>query len=146
MRRVRLEALEDAPDWFWATYDDEVGRPERWWREFIDIGAWFVSLEEERPVGVAAAIRDAGLGESARQLISMWVAPPARNRGIGRALIERVKEWVRSEDVGELRLDVTDGNDDALRLYLRCGFQLTGHTTPHPRDPSLVEREMCLRL
>lgn len=146
VRTVRLAALEDAPDWFWATHDDEADRPEGWWREFIDRGVWFVAWEEEQPVGIVAAISDPAFDESDRQLISMWVAPVARNRGLGSALVERVKEWARSEGIRELRLDVTDGNDAALRLYLRSGFRPSGHTTPHPRDPSLAEREMRLQV
>lgn len=86
------------------------------------------------------------VGESERQVSSMWVAPEARNRGIGTALIEQITDSARREGVRELQLEVTDGNDEALRLYERCGFRLTGRTSPHPRKVGLAEREMRLRL
>jgi ribosomal protein S18 acetylase RimI-like enzyme len=146
VREVRLSALTDAPDWFWATHEEEVDKPETWWKDFIDLGAWFVAFESERPVGIAAAIRASELEDSDRQLISMWVAPAFRRLGIGRRLIDAVKEAARKEGVTELQLQVTETNTAAARLYERCGFQATGATTPLPRDPGLIEHEMRLRL
>ena len=57
VRKLRLAALMDTPDWFWATYEDEVGQPETWWRDFIAAGAGFIAFIEDRPVGIAAGIR-----------------------------------------------------------------------------------------
>lgn len=143
---IRLTALKDSPDWFWATYHEEAEKDETWWRRFIEVGAWFVAFDDENPVGIAAAIRGSDSDECDRQAISMWVAPQARKAGIGRRLIESLKEWARSERLRQLQLDVTDSNDAALRLYQRCGFRLTGRTTPHPRNARLMEREMRLSL
>jgi len=146
VRRVRLAALKDTPDWFWSAYEEEVDKPESWWRDFIELGAWFIAYETDRPVGVAAAIAGPELHESDRQLISMWVAPEVRGQGIGTQLVEAVKAWARESGVRELQLEVTEGNGDAARLYERCGFRATGRTTPLPRNPELVEREMRLRM
>ena len=146
VRAVRLAALKDAPDWFWVTYDEERDKPERWWRDFIDGGAWFVAYEETQPLGIAAGIRDPELDACTRQLISMWVAPDARDRGIGVQLVETVKAWAREDGATELQLQVTEGNERAVRLYERCGFRTTGSSTPLPRNPRLIEREMRVRL
>jgi RimJ/RimL family protein N-acetyltransferase len=146
LREIRLAALKDSPDWFWATYEEEVGKPATWWRDFIDAGAWFVAFENGRAVGVAAAMRDPQLADSDRQLISMWVDPDARKRGIGTQLIEAVKVWAREDGARELQLEVTDANEVAARVYERSGFRLTGRATAHPRDLRLTEHEMRLRL
>jgi GNAT superfamily N-acetyltransferase len=146
VRRLRLAALRDSPDWFWATYDEEVGRPDEWWRERVDSGAWFIAYTDGLPVGLAGAITAPELDPSARQLVSMWVDPAARSKGVGRQLIEAVEKWARAQDVRALQLQVTEGNAAAYRLYRRCGFAPTGRTEPGPRDPSLVEHEMRLPL
>ena len=146
VRKVRLAALRDTPDWFWATYDEEVDKPENWWRDFIEAGAWFIAYDGEQPVGIAAALPAHYLEESDRQLISMWVEPAARGTGVGAALVNAVLAWARAEGVRELQLQVTEKNDAARRLYERCGFRATGRADPLPRDPSLIEHEMRFRL
>lgn len=147
VRDVRLAALQDAPINFWATYEDEVQRPDGWWRDrFIGEGAWFVALDGPDPVGIAAAVGDHDLGRAMKQLISMWVAPAARRRGVGRALVEAVVAWAREEGLSALQLEVTETNDAAARLYESCGFAFTGRTQPHPREADLMEREMRLKL
>src|SRR5919106_460409 len=107
VRKVRLAALLDTPDLFWSTHDDEVDKPESWWREFVDAGAWFVAYDGGLPVGISAAIRDPELEESDRQLISMWVEPDARGGGVGAKLIEAVKAWARADGARALQLQVT---------------------------------------
>lgn len=146
VREIRLRGLRDAPDFFWSSYEDEVDQAPEWWREFVDAGAWFVAWDSGRPVGIVAAISDRNLGATTRQLISMWVTPEARGRRLAGKLVDEVKEWAARAGVETLLLDVTHGNDRARRLYERCGFRLTGRTTPHPRDPRLGELQMQLRL
>jgi ribosomal protein S18 acetylase RimI-like enzyme len=146
VREVRLAALRDTPDWFWATHEEEVVKPESWWRDFVESGAWFLAQNEGVAVGVAAVISSAALEDSTRQLISMWVAPNARRRGIGTRLIDAVITWARAEGIRELQLQVTDRNEIARRFYERFGFKGTGRGEPHPRERWLIEQEMRLRI
>lgn len=60
------------------------------------------------------------------ELISMWVAPTARGRGVGDALVHEVERWGCSEGAHTLRLRVADGNRAASELYQRHGFRHTG--------------------
>ncbi len=78
VRDVRLAALKDAPDWFWSTFDQEVSKPEEWWRSFIQAGTWLIAFDDGTPVGIVAVIRAAGAPAQEHKLISMWVAPRAR--------------------------------------------------------------------
>ena len=158
VRELRLAALQDTPDFFWATHEEEVTQPQSWWRDFIAGGAWFLAFAGARPVGLAAVVEPfetiesqdaAPAGEppmSFLDLISMWVDPAARGRGLGQSLVEAAMQWARSEGVRELRLWVTEGNDGARRLYERAGFVATGRSTPLPRKPLLLEHEMRLTL
>ena len=49
-----------------------------------------------------------------------------RRRGVGRALIERAKQWARDRRLPGLMLETQDNNVGACRLYARCGFELAG--------------------
>ena len=67
-----------------------------------------------------------------QQLISMWVAPSARGRGVGRALVGRV---IAAAAGRPLWLRVLDGNETAIRLYQRCGFVLDDSRPGRQRLP-----------
>lgn len=50
------------------------------------------------------------------------VAPWARGRGVGAALLDAVCQEARRRGLGAVRLDVIDTNPRAMALYLRKGF------------------------
>jgi ribosomal protein S18 acetylase RimI-like enzyme len=52
----------------------------------------------------------------------MYVRPQARNRGVGRRLVEAVIEVARRRGVELLQLAVVSDNEPARRLYARLGF------------------------
>ena len=56
------------------------------------------------------------------ELISMWVAPQARGRGVGQSLIEDVRKWATAQGARRLVLSVRTRNEPAIRLYTRSGF------------------------
>ncbi|GAA4262361.1 GNAT family N-acetyltransferase [Dactylosporangium darangshiense] len=127
-RRLRLAALAEAPYAFGsrlADWQGEGDRAERWRDRLALPGSYnVVALLDEQPVGMASGVPadEPGVVE----LISMWVSPPARGRGVGDRLIQGVEEWARQGQAKVLRLSVMQGNEAAERLYRRCGFVGTG--------------------
>lgn len=77
---------------------------------------------------------------------SMWVAPAARGRGLGRDLLDTVRGWTAEHGHSRLRLDVMNTQEAARSLYAGYGFRPTGRTEALERDPSLVRVEMELVL
>jgi ribosomal protein S18 acetylase RimI-like enzyme len=80
------------------------------------------------------------------ELVSMWVAPGSRRRGVGQSLIDEVVGWALATAADALALGVADGNDAAIAAYERAGFVLTGEHHPLPSDPSREELRMTLAL
>ena len=80
-------------------------------------------------------------------LISMWVAPTGRRRGIGAALVDEVIAWARKHGFLRLFLDVGADNIAARALYESRGFTLTGveGVLPPPRE-HVKELEMEILL
>jgi GNAT superfamily N-acetyltransferase len=80
-------------------------------------------------------------------LISMWVAPEARRRGIGEARIEVVVAWAEANGIHRLLLDVADDNAAAIALYAKCGFQPNREagSLPAPRE-HIREHQRELRI
>jgi ribosomal protein S18 acetylase RimI-like enzyme len=127
-RALRLAALAEAPYAFGsrlADWQGEGDREERWRQRLGVPGSYHVvALLDGRPVGMAGGIPTAD-GDVA-ELISMWVAPDARGRGVGDRLVAAVERWACRDGATRLRLSVAEGNDAAWALYERCGFQPAG--------------------
>ncbi|MFK7949097.1 MAG: GNAT family N-acetyltransferase [Saprospiraceae bacterium] len=53
----------------------------------------------------------------------MFVKPSFRGQGINRLIIDRLYDWAKANDLREIRLEVYDGNDAAIRAYEKAGFK-----------------------
>ncbi len=140
LRDVRLAALADAPHAFCARLADERVYGREKWISFLGAAAWFVARRDEAPVALAAGMT--GVRDPEPELISMWVAPAERGRGIGSALTRAVLDWARAEAADTLALWVTDGNVAARRMYERFGFAATGEWAPTPHTAATGEIRM----
>ena len=140
LRDIRLAALQDAPQAFGSTYQREARFTEaQWRRRFSDRAVtFFAHLDEDpAPAGIAGVWVDDGAAE----LVSMWVRPDARGRGVGAALV-MAAGWAKARDHDTLFLWVTELNASARRLYERYGFTPSGDRQPLPSDPTLTEIRM----
>jgi ribosomal protein S18 acetylase RimI-like enzyme len=146
LRAIRLRALRDSPDAFGTLFADEEARSLTSWSQAIADLPTFVAVDEGRDVGMVRSGVDSRRADSA-WLISMWVAPEARRRGIGEALIEVVVAWAEANGIHRLLLDVADDNAAAIALYAKTGFQPNGEagSLPAPRE-HIREHQRELRI
>lgn len=63
------------------------------------------------------------------ELHRLYLDIPLRGRGTGRALVEAVLEWCRTQSVSRLILWSDTRFESAHRLYDRMGFRQTGERT-----------------
>lgn len=143
-RDVRLASLRDSPEAFSATLESALARDEASWREGLATRTQFVAMSGDDAVGTAGGVVDP-TGEFG-ELVSMWVAPEWRGRGVARQLIEEVATWAVRLGFGELRLWVVEGNERAERAYARAGFARTGRAQPVRPDEPAIEFEMAMKL
>ena len=52
----------------------------------------------------------------------MYVEPTHRGHGINGKILAELKDWCRRRQVGELRLEVYQGNAAAISAYAKAGF------------------------
>lgn len=52
----------------------------------------------------------------------MYVDPNHRGKGVNMKIIQALKEWARSQNISELRLDVYHDNISAIKAYEKIGF------------------------
>jgi GNAT superfamily N-acetyltransferase len=131
-RELRLAALAEAPQAFGSRLADWQGEGDREvrWRDRLSIPGShnLVALVDGEPAGMASGIPDDEPGVA--ELISMWVSPAARGRGVGDRLLAAVEQWARQAGAGALKLLVYEGNANARALYRRAGFTETGELLP----------------
>jgi len=147
-RDIRLRALRDAPDAYWATADDEAAlSPAQWRARLARMDAvTFMAIVDGTDAGLAVGAPHHDVPGDAG-LYAMWVAPDVRGHGVGDALVSAVIAWARAAGHARLRLEVADDNAHAVRLYERAGFGATGARgrLPPPRD-HITEHERTLVL
>lgn len=121
-RELRLQALAEAPDAFGTKLHEWLnkGDTEARWRERLrSVPFNIIANLDGKPAGmVSATVPDAGRIE----LISMWVAPFARGRGVGDALVKPVIQWSKDQNARYVTADVKENNLHAIALYARHGF------------------------
>ena len=64
---------------------------------------------------------------------SVYVAPAARGRGIGTALVEAIADAARAQDIHKLLGKIFMTNTASVRLVERCGFRTVGVHRRHGR-------------
>ncbi|MER6361958.1 GNAT family N-acetyltransferase [Kitasatospora sp. NPDC001527] len=141
-RELRLAALAEAPYAFGSTlaaWQGEGDREERW-RSRLEIpGALdLVALVDGEPAAMATGVP----GDGSAELISMWVGPRARGRGVGALLIAEIERWAARRGLATLRLAVMPHNPHARALYERTGFTDTGE--PGDLLPDGAGREIVM--
>ncbi len=146
MRSIRLRALADSPSSFGSTLAREEAFPEATWRERARGTATtrlFMAWLDGAAIGIAGVFDE---GDGTVQVVSVWVDPSHRGRGVANDLTAAALDFAGRNGVAIARLWVTDGNATARRLYERFGFTPTGRHQALPSDPSLQEHEMQLDL
>lgn len=145
LREIRLRSLaEDHP--VLASLEREQGFAESHWRMRVRGSAWFVAEQGGRPVGLASVMTEPGAPIDERHVLGLWVAPEARDAGVGEALLGAAAEEAWTQGAARVTCwRPTD--DDVVEPLLRlAGFVPTGVRVPAPRDPSATEeRWVCER-
>jgi ribosomal protein S18 acetylase RimI-like enzyme len=140
-RELRLAALTEAPYAFGSRLADWQGDGdgEQRWRDRLSVPGSYnvVALLDGQPVGMASGVPTDQDGVV--ELISMYVTPAGRGRGVGDHLLHAVERWAQQVEAEALRLAVAEGNRNAIALYERNGF----HDTGEPGDlmPDGIRRE-----
>ena len=143
-RALRLAALAQAPDAFGSTLAQWTGAGDqeaRWRARLADVALNLILRRDGHDVAMASG---AVLGDPTTvELISLWVAPAARGRGVGDAAVQGVVDWARRQHPGaDVILSVRSANVVAVRLYQRHGFVDVGASPDDPSERLMRQRRL----
>lgn len=147
LRQLRLRALKCDPHAFGSTHEAEAAAPSDNWSRLAALSSEgsgrFIALAEldGDAVGMAGGYQPEESPDE-RGIWGMWVAPEARRRGIGRALVGSVRNWAEQSGAVRLNLWVVETNGPAVALYQSIGFTATGETQLLPWDETLMEIQL----
>jgi ribosomal protein S18 acetylase RimI-like enzyme len=133
LRRLRLDALEEAPDAFGSTYARELARTTADWQRWLSPGITLILEAAGTPRGLVAGMHDAE-DPAIVYLMAMWVHPALRGTAAAHALVSEHLAWASTVGARLVRLDVMATNDRARRFYERHGFRLTGRQMVREAD------------
>lgn len=85
--------------------------------------AWLIKTDEQA-VGYVVATLGFAIQHGGRDAFidELYVAPPHRGRGLGRAALAQVEIFLRDAEVGTVHLAIKPELPRAQSLYRRCGF------------------------
>jgi ribosomal protein S18 acetylase RimI-like enzyme len=156
LRDIRLTALNSDPPVFLSSHEAELAFDERQWRQEFSRGEWHVMVRhgtgegnpgtDAQDIGLVGVTREPDTPSQERYLEYLWVARRFRRLGMASMLLRTVLDRLRESRVQTVWLYILDGNDDAMRLYQRFGFQSTNEVLPLPNDPTRTEERLRLRL
>ena len=143
--RIRLFRATDLPQ----VMQIEIASFSTPWRENTFRGLMrrtdtdlFVAEEEGAVLGYAACWTVVDQSE----LGNVAVAPEARGRGVGGALVDAVVERVRERGAVELFLEVRESNRGAQSVYRERGFEVVGRRRAYYSSPTEDALVMRLRV
>ena len=121
-REIRLEALQQAPEAFGSTFEQECSQSLGQFEEVLTRADVFGAFRNADLLGMAGYRTQAGAKKAHKgYLWGMYVRAIARGTGIAKPLVEAVLDHAR-QHVELVQLTVVAENETAQRLYRRCGF------------------------
>jgi GNAT superfamily N-acetyltransferase len=148
LREVRLRALSDTPMAFGSTYAREIAFEPQEWQSRADRytqspdACAFLAFEGAQCCGIIGGFRRDSDPTTAT-VVSMWVAPEVRRKGVGAKLLDAVGQWALQQGMICLFLDVVETNATAIAFYQKCGFAFTGEADWYPNVPNV--RQLFMR-
>jgi ribosomal protein S18 acetylase RimI-like enzyme len=146
LKSLRLAALKDSPNEFFARYDVEKDYEEARWRDELIGNEWFVCRMSDG--AEVAILRIDEVPEAGRRHLGyMWVNPDYRRRGLGRMMvIAALRHLAENPRCKYAYLYVLTGNVQARRLYKSLGFRRIGRRALLPDGSGRYEQLMRVRL
>lgn len=129
-KTLRLHAIMQDPYAFGRTYEEDAMLPDNVWKQRLkeDSKTGYMLFAERSGilVGMAGALLDEGsINQHRARIISVYVLPEARSKGIGTLLLKTLLEKLTSNtQITIAYLTVNQRQEAAVKLYESMGFEI----------------------
>jgi ribosomal-protein-alanine N-acetyltransferase len=128
---VELEENSGLSRWGWAAYYAELQSSHS---NLMLVARVASSKRQQRSFSLAGYIV-ARMGADELHINNVAVRENYRRRGIGQTLLDRILKAGKRAGVTRSFLELRAGNDAALALYEKCGFQVTARRPRYYSEP-----------
>jgi len=97
-------------------------------------------LHERRSGALVGMVLCSRVGDKVAHITQLCIAPAYRGRGLGRELLVRSAQSLLSAGFEAITLTVTEGNEQAVKLYKRFGFTLRHRFDAMVLEPQFKQR------
>ena len=131
LKEIRIEALVESPLAFTTTPEEAQSLADAVWQQRAAGNAHgvaqltMIGIEGVRTVGMAVGLLRDGSAADVVPIVSVFVSPSHRGRGVGRRMMEGVEDWARRHGARSTSLWVVDENRAARRFYEALGYRAT---------------------
>jgi ribosomal protein S18 acetylase RimI-like enzyme len=129
-RDVRLAALQESPEAFVATFEEESALDEAAWRERMRRSRRLVAASGGNVVGVVSIGRAGQEEDNAGELFGLWVTPAERGSGVAWQLVQAGAAQARADGRSHLAYWVGTDNGAAVAFASSFGFRPTDTRRP----------------
>lgn len=112
----------------YATFETQTPAWEKWDADHLKVGRWVAEVPSSNILGWVALSPVSGrcvYGGVAE--VSVYVAPDAKGKGIGKALLMKVIEDSEAHGFWTLQSGIFPQNIASQKLHERCGFRFIGY-------------------
>ncbi len=128
-KEIRLEALKLHPEAFGSSYEEESLWEQEKFKQGLVKNNIFGAFIKDKLVGVAGfSIYNPQKLRHKGMLFTLYVKKESRNQGIANQLVEAVISYASSK-VFQVHCSVNTGNNQAIKLYKKQGFEIFGTET-----------------
>ena len=129
-RSIRLEALQNSPEAFASSYEEEKDQHIEMFKNKIKLkdSVTFGAFDKGELVGIITLSKEELYKLRHRaNIVAMYVSPQKRGLGIGKALMgEAIKKAKDTDCLEQVYLTVVSTNEPAKKLYTLMGFEVFG--------------------
>lgn len=133
-KNLRLEALQQEPQAFSSSYEEEVQSSDQDWKDrlikFSGDGNFLLLFAEVdgKLVGTMNTHIDGFIKmKHVAYIYGVYVSSDYRGKGVGKMLLAGILEWISTHsEVIKINLDVTTTQESAINLYKNFGFEKVG--------------------
>jgi ribosomal protein S18 acetylase RimI-like enzyme len=141
-KKLRLQALQEAPQAFASTYQSASEKPDVEWQQSLERYLegktnWMVFAEKNHQlVGMVGAFQTSDdENQHSAHIIAMYVAPEERGRGIATKLLSYLLTKLKIVGLEKVTLEANTGQKAAVELYKSLDFKiLAEHTEVREND------------
>ncbi|MGL4173054.1 MAG: GNAT family N-acetyltransferase [Actinomycetota bacterium] len=141
-QELRLRALQDDPDAFVSSYEEEKSDDEPMWRQRMSRSTRLVADQGGRLVGVVSVGRASE--EEIIELFGLWVEAQQRGEGVAMKLTQAAAMQALKDGKRAIKLWVATDNGRAVAFFSSAGFRPTDERRPVAKAPGGEELAMVL--